>query len=396
MPRLALFAAAALTAAPLHAQDLFDYGTRNTEFAPAFEAQFRAPQVASGVTLETTTVAGGLEHPWGVAVLPEGGYLVTERPGRMRHVGADGTLSDPIAGIPDVVAMQQGGLLDVALAPDFETSRMIYWTYAKPVGNATATAAARGTLSEDYARVSGVEDIWVQEPAVPVPAHFGSRILFDGAGHVFITTGEHFTVEYRQYAQEMDKTFGKVIRLHPDGTVPDDNPFAGDETAAAGIWSLGHRNIQGATFMEGDLWTVEHGPKGGDELNLTEAGKNYGWPVVSYGVNYSGTEVGSGEADHAARGFDEPDYFWDPVIAPSGMTVYDGGMFEAWQGDLLIGSLSPGALVRLSVENGRVTEEERFLPDIGRVRDVVVDDDGSVLILIDADDGELVRLTPAG
>lgn len=396
MPRLALLVATTMLAAPLHAQELFDYGTRNTDFEPAFEAQFRAPQVDSGVELETATVADGLVHPWGVAVLPEGGYLVTERPGRLRHVSADGSLSEPIAGVPDVLAMRQGGLLDVTLAPDFETSRMIYWTYAKPVGDATATAAARGVLSEDYSSLSEVEEIWVQEPAVPAPMHFGSRILFDDDRHAFITTGEHFTVEFRQYAQDLDKTFGKVIRLNADGTVPDDNPFAGDEAAAAGIWSLGHRNMQGATFMDGDLWTIEHGPAGGDELNLTEAGKNYGWPVVSYGQNYNGSEVGSGEADHAARGFEEPEYFWDPVIAPSGMTVYDGALFEAWQGDLLIGSLSPGALVRLSVEEGEVTEEERFLPDIGRVRDVVVDSDGSVLVLIDAEEGRLVRLTPGG
>ncbi len=384
--------ALATLAAPAAAQE-FERGPRNTDLAPAFPEQFRAKLVNSGVELAQEIVAGGLEHPWGIEVLPEGGYLVTERAGRMRHIAADGTLSDPIAGVPDVVALRQGGLLDVALAPDFEDSRMIYWSYAKPVdGDKTATAAARGVLAEDYSAITGVELIFEQFPAVPVPAHFGSRIVFDGDGHVFITTGEHFTEEYRQYAQDLDKTFGKVVRLNLDGSVPRDNPFVHQDGAIASIWSYGHRNIQGAYMWNDQLWTIEHGPQGGDELNIPEPGGNYGWPVVSYGQKYSGAPIGTGKA--SADGFEEPVYFWDPVIAPAGMHPYDGDMFPDWQGDLLISSLTPGGLVRLEIADGRVVAEERLLMDIGRVRDVEIDADGAILILTDRPDGALVRLTP--
>lgn len=390
---LAAIAATAL-AAPAAAQQ-FDWGPRNTDLAPAFPEQFRAPLVTSGIELAQEVVAGGLVHPWGVEVLPEGGYLVTERPGRMRHVAADGTISDPIAGLPDVVALRQGGLLDVALAPDFETSRMVYWSYAAQVdGDKTATAAARGILAGDFSAITDVEVIFEQFPAVPVPAHFGSRIVFDGAGHVFITTGEHFTEAYRQYAQDLDKTFGKVVRLNLDGSVPDDNPFVHQDGAIASIWSYGHRNIQGAYMWDGELWTIEHGPKGGDELNRPMPGENYGWPIVSYGKKYSGAPIGQGKA--SAEGFEEPVYFWDPVIAPAGMHPYAGEMFPDWQGDLLISSLTPGGIVRLEMQDGLVTAEERLVMGVGRVRDIEIDTDGSILILTDKEDGALLRLTPAG
>ncbi len=388
-------AAAACFALPLMAAEpAFTWGKRNTDFAPAREGQFRAELVNSDIALARQTVAEGLVHPWGIEVLPgEAGYLVTERPGRLRHVGRDGALSAPIDGLPKVAARRQGGLLDVALGPDFAQDRMIYWTYAKRLEDGTfATAAARGRLSEDMRRVEGAEDIFVQTPGASAPMHFGARILFDGAGHAFITTGEHSTREYRVLAQDLGTTFGKVVRVRLDGSIPEDNPFAGQAGALPEIWSYGHRNIQGAFLRDGELWTVEHGPKGGDELNLTRAGRNYGWPVISYGKEYNGRAVGSGKAQ--MEGMEQPVYFWDPVIAPAGMMVYDGGAFEDWRGDVFISSLSPGGIVRLEMSDGQVTAEERLARDLGRVRDVAVDHDGAILALTDFENGALVRLVP--
>lgn len=390
-PALALaLAATAASAQPV------EQGPKNVpEFEPAFPQQTRAPAVDSGVELEVETVADGLVHPWGIAPLPGGGYLVTERPGRMRHISASGEVSDPIAGVPEVLAQRQGGLLDVTVSPDFASDRTIYFTYAKPVGDGmSATAAARARLSDDMSRLEDVRDIWVQEPPSPVAAHYGSRIVIDG-DIAWITTGEHFTEQERQKAQQLDATYGKVVRVRTDGSIPEDNPFAVNPDAIASIWSLGHRNIQAADLRSpGDLWIVEHGPQGGDELNNPEAGGNYGWPVVAYGENYDGTPIGSGEADHAAQGFLPPAYYWDPVIAPSGMVFYDGDLFP-WDGDLLIGSLTPGALVRLEMDGETVSGEERLLTDRGRIRDVVQDSDGSLLVLTDEDNGEVLRLTPA-
>ncbi|EAQ04528.1 Putative glucose dehydrogenase B [Pseudooceanicola batsensis HTCC2597] len=389
-----LSGAVIVAAAPVLADPTFNRGDRNTDFEPQSDSQFRAELVSSDMELERTTVAGGLVHPWGIDVLPEdAGYLVTERSGQLRHVSEAGEMSDPIAGLPEVAAQEQGGLLDVALGPDFSSDRMIYWTYAKPVEGGFVTAAARGVLNEELTEVTEVEDIFVQTPAASAPMHFGSRIVFDGEGHVFITTGEHFTQEYRVLAQELDNTFGKVVRLNLDGSVPDDNPYVGDDSAMDEIWSYGHRNIQGAWMSDGQLWTIEHGPKGGDEINLTEAGKNYGWPEISYGAQYSGNPVGSGEAQ--AEGMEQPVYFWDPVIAPAGTVVYEGETFGAWSGDLLISSLHPGGIVRLVMEDGTVTAEERLVRDMGRVRDLAVDDDGTILALTDFEDGRLVRIAPA-
>lgn len=387
-------AAFALAASAAAAQPV-KQGPPHTDFEPAFPQQTRAPAADSGVDLAVEKIAGPLVHPWGVAVLPGGGYLVTERPGRLRYVAPDGTISDPIAGVPEVFAQNQGGLLDVTLSPEFAQDRTVYLTYSKPMGQGlSATAAARGRLSEDRTRLEDVHDIFVQEPPSPTPAHYGSRIVIDG-DIAWITTGEHFTKDQRVYAQDLDKTYGKVIRVRTDGSVPQDNPFVGKRDAIGSIWSFGHRNIQAAAIRPstGELWIVEHGPQGGDELNRPEAGRNYGWPVVSYGENYDGTPVGSGESAHAPRGFVEPRYYWDPVIAPSGATFYTGDLFP-WQGDLLIGSLTPGALVRLEMEGDTVVGEERLLTDRGRIRDVVEDRDGALLVVTDEDRGELLRLTP--
>ena len=368
---------------------------------PAFEGQTRAPEARSGVDLSVTELAGGLEHPWGMAVLPDGGLLVTERPGRLRVVGADGSVSEPLAGLPAVHAQGQGGLLDVALGPEFAEDRMIYWTYSKPVGEGrSVTAAARGRLSDDMASVENAMDIFVQDPPSPTSKHYGSRVLFDEDGYAFITTGEHSAEQERVLAQDLATGYGKVIRLRPDGTAPPDNPFVGEAGVVEGVWSYGHRNIQGAAIHpeSGALWTIEHGPKGGDELNVPGAGMNYGWPVVSYGVNYDGSAVGDGVA--SAAGMEEPVYFWDPVIAPGGMAFYEGSLFADWTGDLLVAALNPGALVRLELgDDGagggpRVVGEERMMDDVGRIRDVEIAADGAVLVLTDEADGAVLRVTP--
>ena len=389
MMRISLFSVCFL-AGPLWAE--VEQGPPNTGFSAAFASQSRVQALpATAVTVER--FVDGLENPWGIATLPDGGWLVTERPGRLRLISAEGLVSNPISGLPAVAAIEQGGLLDVAIAPDFATSRVVWWTYAKPLAIGFATAAARGTLSDDSTALTDVVDIFVQDPPSIVPAHYGSRVVFDGQGHVFITTGERFTEANRLLAQDLDTTYGKVIRLTETGTIPADNPFvgrAGDDQ----IWSFGHRNVQGAAIdpATGALWAVEHGPQGGDELNHPQAGLNYGWPLVSYGENYDGSPVGTGAA--RADGVEEPVYYWDPVIAPGGMSFYQGNAFADWQGDLLIGSLNPGALVRIKLANGRVIGEERVITDVGRVRDVEELADGGLLLLIDDSQGGILRVRP--
>ena len=397
MPRLAgLAAAATLLAGAAGAQspDPVEQGPPNVpSFHPAFAEQTRATAMRSGFELAVETIASPLDHPWGVALLPDGGYLVTERPGRLRVVAPDGGISAPVAGLPEILARGQGGLLDVAISPTFAEDRILYFTYAKPLGaGISATAAARARLAEDGTSLADLQDVFVQDPPSPTTNHYGSRIVPDGEGHLFITTGEHFTEAERQLAQDLGATYGKVVRVNLDGTPPADNPFAGDPNAVPTIWSYGHRNIQAAALdPDGGLWTIEHGPRGGDELNHIEPGKNYGWPVISYGQNYDGSPVGEGIT--VREGLEQPRYYWDPVIAPSGMAFYDGAMFPEWQGDILTGSLTPGALVRLHLDGDTVVGEERLLTDAGRIRDVAVAPDGAVLVLTDAGDGALLRLT---
>jgi len=387
---------AGLMALPALAQAPVVEGGENLPSAePAFAGQTDAPEQISDLTLARQDIATGLEHPWAVEVLPNGaGYLVTERPGRLRHITRDGEISDPISGVPEVDARRQGGLLDVAIAPDFEDSRVIYLTYARPMGDGmTATAAARARLSEDMTVLGEVEDIFVQSPASPSPMHFGSRVVPTGDGHVFITTGEHSTRAERDLAQAVSTTYGKIVRVTPEGDVPGDNPFVEADAALGEIWTLGHRNVQGAALHPetGALWTIEHGPAGGDELNLIEAGANYGWPIVTYGVNYDGTPIGTGQTAHAPA-FVEPRYYWDPVIAPGGMVFYEGEMFPEWQGDILASGLVAASVVRLDLNGDTVAGEEWLMRGIGRVRDVAVDEDGAILTVLDLPDAPLVRL----
>lgn len=394
-----LTALSALSAAPALAQQ-HEWGERNAGFEPAFENQTRAPLVQSDYDFETEILTEGLEHPWAIEVLPgDAGLLVTERPGRLVHVSMEGEVSEPISGLPEIFNESAGnntqaGLLDVKVGPNFAEDRMVYFAYAKGVDGGSVTAAARGQLSEDMTGLTGVEDIFVQTPPSPAPMHYGSRIVFDGEGHAFITTGEHFTEEERLKAQDLDTTYGKVVRVNLDGSVPEDNPFVGQEDAIDSIWSYGHRNIQGAAIRDdGTLLTLEHGPAGGDEINIPQPGENYGWPVISYGVNYDGSDVGEGIA--VKDGMEQPVYYWDPVIAPGDMAFYQGEMFPDWTGDLLTGALVAPGIVRLGWDGDRVAEEERLLTQFGRVRDVEVLEDGSFLLATDYENGEIIHVTKA-
>ncbi|HEV8143624.1 MAG TPA: PQQ-dependent sugar dehydrogenase [Methylomirabilota bacterium] len=341
--------------------------------------------------LRVDTVVRGLSHPWGLAFLPDGRMLVTERPGRLRIVERDGRLSEPLAGVPRVFAQDQGGLLDVALDPRFADNRLVYLSYAEPGdGGTNGTAVARGTLSD-----RGLDDVRViyrQAPKVASSKHFGSRLVFARDGTLFVTQGERFS--QADQAQDLSSLIGKIVRINADGSVPRDNPFVGRAGARPEIWSLGHRNVQGAALhpQTGQLWTAEHGARGGDELNHPEAGKNYGWPVISYGVHYSFRKIGEGT--HKA-GMEQPLYYWDPVIAPSGMTFYTGDRFSGWKGSVLIGSLRPGGLVRLTLDGDKVTHEERYLGDLGeRIRDVRQGPEGLLYLLTDATDGRILRVSP--
>jgi glucose/arabinose dehydrogenase len=349
------------------------------------------PNALPGV-VRAETVARGLEHPWGLAFLPDSRMLVTERPGRLRLVGKDGRISALLAGVPAVQARGQGGLLDVALDPRFGENRLVYLSYAEPGDGGTAgTAVARGRLGE-----TGLEDVRViyrQRPKVSGSNHFGSRLVFARDGTLFVTQGERYA--YRDAAQDLASGLGKIVRIQPDGAVPADNPFVGRAGAQPEIWSYGHRNVQSATRHPetGQLWIVEHGPRGGDELNTPEAGKNYGWPVITYGREYWGPKIGEGTAK---PGMEQPLYYWDPVIAPSGLLFYTGDAISGWKGSLLIGSLRPGLLVRLRLEGGRVAQEERYLGELGeRIRDVRQGPDGHPYLLTDSGDGRILRVVSA-
>lgn len=362
---------------------------------PAFEGQTRAPGVRTEGVLTHAVVASGLVEPWGLALLPDGNWLVTERPGRLRVVTAQGAVGGPISGLPAVDARGQGGLLDVVLSPDFAADRMIYWSFSEPREGGNATSVARGRLSDDATTVEGAQVIFRALPAYDGDKHFGSSLAFGSGGKLFVTLGERSDAPMRPQAQDLGSHMGKTIRINADGSVPSDNPFVGRSGALPEIWSLGHRNVQGVAVSGDQVWTLEHGTRGGDELNLDRAGLNYGWPDVAYGIEYRGGPINAGLTQK--DGTEQPVYYWDPVIAPGGMTFYDGAMFPEWRGDLLIGGLGGKHLARLVLRDGRVVGEERLLTDLGeRVRDVAVGPDGAVWIVTDETDGKLVRLSRGG
>jgi aldose sugar dehydrogenase len=347
------------------------------------------PSVNGAFNVET--VARGVENPWSLALLPDGRMLVTERPGRLRLVGRDRRLTEPLTGVPRVYASGQGGLLDLALSPAFDKDRLVYLSFAEPGEGGAGTAVARGLLGESG--LENVQVIWRQQPKVNGSNHWGSRIVFRPDGSLFVTLGDRF--DHADGAQDLSTTVGKIVRINPDGSPPRDNPFISRAGARPEIWSIGHRNVQAAALQPdtGQLWTVEHGARGGDELNHPEAGKNYGWPIISYGVHYSFRKIGEGTAK---AGMEQPVYYWDPVIAPSGMAFYTGDLFPGWRNNILIGSLTPGALVRLVMKDGKVAQEERYMGNLReRIRDVRQASDGSLYLVTDARNGQILRITPA-
>ena len=365
---------------------------------------------AQGQTVRPETVATGLQNPWGLAFLPEGRFLVSERPGRLRVITADGALGAPVSGLPKIAAGGQGGLLDVAADSDFARNRTLYFCFSEPasVGNGNSTALARATLSTDSARLENLKIIFSQKPKVTSSAHFGCRIVESrttGAngvsgppdGKLFLTLGDRFS--RKDDAQTLGNHHGKIIRINKDGSIPQDNPFIGKAGALPEIWSYGHRNAQGATLApDGALWMHEHGPQGGDEINLPQAGANYGWPVITYGENYGGGKIGEGLS--SKTGMEQPLHFWAPSIAPSGMAFLTGERYgKSWQGNLFVGSLKFGYLNRIELSApfaGKVLRESRLLTAAGeRIRDVRQGPDGLLYVLTDSGQGKLIRLLPA-
>ena len=367
---------------------------------PARPDQTRAPESKSNVAFDVVTVAEGLERPWGMQFLPDGRLLVTERPGRLRIVSATGALSPAVEGLPAVDARGQGGLLDVLLARDYATSRMIYWSYAEPRGEGmNNTAVARGRLVDGAApRVEDVQVIYHQEPSMQSTLHFGSRLVWARDGTLFVTQGDRSIIPGRMQAQKMDVLIGKIVRINADGSIPSDNPFVGRNGVRPEIWSVGHRSVQAATLnpASGELWEVEHGTRGGDEINIVRAGKDYGWPTIAYGIEYQGGPI-TGDITQQ-EGMEQPVYYWDPVIAPSGMVFYTGSLFPAWKDNLFIGGMGSTNLVRLEIKNERVTGEERLLTDLQsnreRIRDVRQGPDGALYLLTDNDKGRVLKIVP--
>ena len=366
---------------------------------PAFRGQTRTCSVTSNVAFDVVVITSALDRPWAVEPLPDGQFLVTEKPGKMRIVSASGQVGEAIAGLPAIAAGGQGGLLDVALSPTFARDRTVFWSYSEPRDGGNGTAIARGALSVDGSRLDDVRVIFRVLPTYEGRQHFGSRIAFGPDGMLYSSFGDRSVAAMRPHAQRLDGHLGKVIRIRPDGSVPPDNPFAGRADAKSEIWAVGHRNPQGLAFdSQGRLWQVEHGTRGGDELNLIQKGKNYGWPLQAYGIEYSGTQPISspvGASAPSVAGMEQPTYFWDPVIAPSGLQSYTGNAFPAWRGSLFVGGLAGTRLVRLVLDGTRVVGEEHLLVDRkSRIRDVKQGPDGMLYLVTDAGPGELLKLVP--
>jgi aldose sugar dehydrogenase len=382
------------------------------EQKPTFPGQTRTCAVKSNVAFEVTVLAKGLVNPWAVEPLPNGDLLITEKMGQLRIISANGEIGQPIGGLlpvgsgglsatsgqgglPPITARGQGGLLDVALSPDFARDQTIFWSFSEQrEGGGSGTGVARGRLTDDRRNLEQVRVIFRALPTYGNGLHFGSRLAFGPDNRLYITLGDRFDQPNRPKAQQLDTHLGKIIRIDPDGSVPADNPFAKQSGAMPEIWTIGHRNIQSAAFDEqGQLWTAEMGPQGGDELNLIEKGKNYGWPVVTFGEEYSDDAIAG--AVTAREGYENPVYYWDPVIAPSGAQFYTGNAFPAWRGSLFIGALREKRLVRLMIKDDRVTGEEHLLTERGqRIRDVRQGPDGALYIVTDEANGELWKIIP--
>lgn len=342
-----------------------------------------------------TEVVAGLEHPWGLAFLPAGDMLVTERPGRLRRISSVGQVSAPVTGLPHMFVDGQAGLLDVTVSPTFARDNLVYLSFAEPTlrGNKAGTAVVRGRLEGGALR--DPEVVYRQEPKLSHGTHVGSRLVFDDAGHLFVTQGDNRVAAIA--AQELDKLPGKLVRIWPDGRIPDDNPFVKRAGARGEIWSYGHRNMQGAALnpVTRQIWTSEHGPMGGDELNIPRAGRNYGWPVITHGMDYTGSPV-AGSVGKSTPGMEQPHHVWEKSPGLSGMTFYTGDMFPQWRGNLFLGSLAASELIRLELDGDKVVHEERLLSALQqRIRDVRQGPEGALYVLTDAVDGKLLRITPA-
>ncbi len=362
-------------------------------YRPAFEGQTRAPGVHTKTLLDVRVIAEGLKNPWGMVNLPDGRILITEKGGTMRIVTTSGKLSEPITGLPEVDDRGQGGLLDVAVDPEFAANRTIYWSFSQEVEGGTLTAVAKGKLSADERTIEDARVICQALPAFPSALHYGSRLEWDKDGNLFVSTGERSDKESRPQAQQLNSALGKVLRITKDGKPAPGNPFAEHQDARPEIYTYGHRNVQGlATHpVTGDLWEIEFGPKGGDEVNRIEAGKNYGWPVITYGIEYMGGRVGDGLTQQP--GMEQPVYYWDPVVSPSGATFYNGSLIPEWKNNLFIANLSGMHIVRLVIENNKVTGEERLLTgEETRFRDVLQGPDGALYAITDGSGGKLYRI----
>jgi len=364
------------------------------EQRPAFAGQTRACEAKSNVAFDVTVVATGLVKPWSIEPLPDGSLLVTEKPGRLRIVSAAGELGPAITGLPEVDARGQGGLLDVELSPAFATDQTIFWSFSEPREGGNATSVARGVLSKDRTALEQVRVIFRAQPTYRGTLHYGSRLAFGPDKMLYVTLGDRSDKVVRPQAQQMDSHMGKILRITPEGSAPPDNPFVGKAGALPEIWTVGQRNVQSADFdSQGRLWQIEHGAKGGDELNLVKKGANYGWPLIAYGEEYSGDPIPN--AVTAKEGFEQPVYYWDPVIAPSGAEFYTGAAFPAWRGNLFIGALREKRLVRLVIENNKVTGEEHLLIDREkRIRDVKQGPDGALYVVTDEQAGEVWKIAP--
>ena len=396
MMRTFLFALLTATAVAATAAPVVQ-GERNVpELKQAFAGQTRAEAAVTRTPLKVSEIATGLSSPWGLAFLPDGRMLVTEKaPGAMRIVKADGSKSPPIAGLPAVDARGQGGMMGIAFPPSGEAKGTVFWSYAEPREGGNGLAVARGVLVDGPTpKMTDVKVIFRMMPTLDSKAHFGGRLVFARDGKLFVTLGERSILPGRVQAQDLGSDLGKIVRINRDGSIPRDNPFVKTPGAKPEIWSKGNRNVLAAALdAKGRLWEAENGPQGGDELNLITAGKDYGWPTITYGEEYNGKPIGQSQTQ--APGMEQPVYYWDPVIAPSGMAIYSGKLLPEWRGNILIGGLAAASLTRLVMKGDRVVGEERLLADRSeRIRDVVEGPDGALYLLTDDKAGKLLRISP--
>jgi len=366
-------------------------GTPNTNYKPAFAGQTRAPGVKTTTAYGATIITNKLNEPWGIGFLPDGRFIVTEKGGKIRIVTPAGEVGAPLSGVPQVAVGGQGGMLGITLDPQFATNRMVYWVFSEATPEGNVTAVAKGKLSDDARSMENARVIYRAAPAFRGNLHFGGRVLFDGTGNLVVSTGDRFDRATRPLAQDLNAALGKVVRITPEGQPAPGNPFIGRSGARAEVYSYGHRNVQSLAFHPetGELWEAEFGPRGGDELNLIQPGKNYGWPVITYGIEYGGQTIGGGITQK--EGMEQPVYYWDPVLSPSGMTFYSGNEIPEWKNNLFIGGLNSNHIARLVIRNNRVAGEERILASENqRFRDVQQGKDGALYAI--TDEGRLYRI----